>query len=135
MRVGDRIQIGEQPPDAPGNLTCSLCGGVLYNVKVHPDVAIPNPGMGTYKPLQLRIFKKLRVTEDLTLREVPVLSGNANSRLPKVPPCLRRSGFAQAGARLWENTRRIVRRLPGEAAQYPRPVSILFFATGGFIED
>jgi hypothetical protein len=41
--------------------------------------------MGTYKPLQLRIFKKLRVTEDLTLREVPVLSGNANSRLPKVP--------------------------------------------------
>jgi hypothetical protein len=95
MRVGDRLQTGEQPPDAPGNLTCSLCGGVLYNVKVHPDVAIPNPGMGTYKPLQLRIFKKLRVTEDLTLREVPVLSGNANSRLPKVPL----QGFSSTPAR------------------------------------
>jgi hypothetical protein len=52
-----------------------------------------------------------------------------------VPPCLRRSGFAQAGARLWENTRRIVRRLPGEAAQHPRPVLILFFATGRSIEN
>jgi len=94
---------------------------------VYPDVATSNPGRGTSKPLQLRIFRKSRVTEDLTLREVPVLPKNPCSRLPKVPPCLRRSGFAQAGARLWENTRRIVRRLPGEAAQYPRPVSILLF--------
>ena len=62
---------------------------------VDPDVAIPNPGRGTYKPLQLRIFKKLRVTEDLTLREVPVLSGNANSRLPKVPL----QGFSSTPAR------------------------------------
>jgi len=32
-----------------------------------------------------------------------------------------------AAARLLENTRCIVRQLPGLAAQYSRPVSILFF--------
>jgi hypothetical protein len=35
--------------------------------------------------LQLRIFRKLRVTEDLILGEVPVLPGNACSQLPSVP--------------------------------------------------
>ena len=53
--------------------------------RVLPDVAISNPGRGTSKPLQLRIFRKSRVTEGLTLCEVPVLPGNACSRLPKVP--------------------------------------------------
>src|SRR4030042_2753199 len=53
--------------------------------RVLPDVAISNPGRGTSKPLQLRIFRKSRVTEDLTLCELPVLPGNACSRLPKVP--------------------------------------------------
>ncbi|MDP3015964.1 MAG: alanine racemase, partial [Deltaproteobacteria bacterium] len=102
--------------------------------RVYPDAAISNPGKGASKPLQLRIFRKDRVTQGFTLGEAPVLPKNACSQLPKVPPCLRRSGFAQAGARLWENTRRIVRRLPGKAAQHPCPVSILFFGTGGFID-
>ena len=53
--------------------------------RVLPDVAISNPGRGTSKLLQLRIFRKSRVTEGLTLCEVPVLPGNACSRLPKVP--------------------------------------------------
>ena len=44
--------------------------------RVLPDVAISNPGRGTSKPLQLRIFRKGRVTEDFTLGEVPVLPKN-----------------------------------------------------------
>jgi hypothetical protein len=45
----------------------------------YPDVAISNPGRDTSKPLQLRIFRKRRVTEDVTLHEVPVLPGDACS--------------------------------------------------------
>jgi hypothetical protein len=45
--------------------------------QVNPNVAISNPGGGTSKPLQLRIVRKLRVIEDFTLSEVPVLLGNA----------------------------------------------------------
>lgn len=33
-------------------------------VFLNPDVAIPNPDKSTSKPLQLRIFEKLRVSED-----------------------------------------------------------------------
>jgi len=32
-----------------------------------------------------------------------------------------------AAAMFWENTRRVVRRLPGKAAQHPRPVSAGYF--------
>ena len=63
--------------------------------RVLPDVATSNPGGGTSKPLQLRIFRKSRVVEDLTLREVPVLPKNACSRLPKVPL----QGFCSTPAR------------------------------------
>ena len=102
--------------------------------RVLPDVATSNPGRGTAKPLQLRIFRESRVIEDLTFREVPVLPKNACSRLSKVPPCLRRSGFAQAGARLWENSRRIVRRLPGEATHStPARFRYCFFCNWRFL--
>jgi hypothetical protein len=78
-------------------------------------------------PCNCGLLEKLGLLDDFTLGALPVLPKNACSQLPKVPPCLRRSGFAQAGARLLENSRRIVRRLPGEAAQHPCPVSISFF--------
>jgi hypothetical protein len=46
---------------------------VEKSCQVNPGVAILNPGEGTSKSFQLRIFRKARVIEDLTLREVPVL--------------------------------------------------------------
>ena len=55
---------------APGaeNGVDSRMGFVKGDSKVfvflNPDVAIPNPDKSTSKPLQLRIFEKLRVSED-----------------------------------------------------------------------
>jgi hypothetical protein len=43
------------------------------------------PDGSTSKPLQLRIFEKLRVSEDLALWEVSGLPRNARSHLSKVP--------------------------------------------------
>src|SRR4030043_86779 len=75
---------------------------------VYPDVAISNPGRGTFKPLQLRIFRKVRVTEDITLGEVPVLPKNACSQLPKGPlqgffstPARFRYFFSQLAGLIW----------------------------------
>ena len=66
------------------------------------------------KPLQLPIFRKLRVTEDLTLGEVPVSRGNACSQLPSVPlqgfpvppPGFDVAAFATGGYRFRSLTRR-----------------------------
>jgi len=55
---------------APGveNGVDSRMGFVKGDSKVfvflNPDVVIPNPDKSTSKPLQLRIFEKLRVSED-----------------------------------------------------------------------
>lgn len=56
-----------------------------HGLQNNPDVGLPKAGKGTSKTLQLRIFRKLEVTEDLTFSEVLVASGYACSPLPKVP--------------------------------------------------
>jgi len=52
---------------------------------LNPDVALPNPGKSTSKTLQLRIFRRLGVIEDVTFGEVLVSPGKACSQVPKVP--------------------------------------------------
>ena len=52
---------------------------------VDPDIALPNPDKSTSKTLQLRIFRRLGVIEDVTFGEVLVSTGKACSQLPKVP--------------------------------------------------
>jgi hypothetical protein len=52
---------------------------------INPDVALPNPGKSTSKTLQLRIFRRLGVIEDVTFGEVLDSPGKACSPVPKVP--------------------------------------------------
>ena len=48
--------------------------------------------------------------------------GTSESERPRLPPCLRRSGFAQAGLNLWEASRlSFARPLPGKAAHPTAP--------------
>src|SRR4030043_1430884 len=49
-------------------------------------IPLRKTGKGTSKTLQLRIFWKLEVTEDVTFGEVLGSSGNACSHLSRVPP-------------------------------------------------
>ena len=81
-------------------------------VEMNPDIALPKPGKGTSKTLQLRIFRKLGVTEDVTLGEVPVSSGNPAKRgTASSQRC--RPAFAEAA------TRRQVQSFSSTPARFP----------------
>jgi hypothetical protein len=51
----------------------------------YPGIALSNPGKGTSKTLQLRIFWKLEATEHVSFGEVLSLSKNNCSQLLEVP--------------------------------------------------
>jgi hypothetical protein len=78
------------------------------------------PGGGIFKPLQLRIIRKLGVTEEFTLSEVLVLPGNAWSRLIKVPL----QGFGKIPAAMCGS-------FPAGPPNTPARFRYAFFATGG----
>ena len=89
--------------------------------RVHPNIAISNPGRGIFKPLQLRIIRKPGVTEEFTY--LLVLPGNACSRLIKVPL----QGFGKIPAAMCGS-------FPAGPPNTPPGFDMFFFATGGFID-
>jgi hypothetical protein len=64
-------------------------------LRFNPAIALRKTGEGTSKTLQLRIFWRLEVTEDVTFGEALGSSGNAYSKLSKVPL----QGFSTTPAR------------------------------------
>jgi hypothetical protein len=58
---------------------------------------LPNPGKNTSKTLQLRIFRRLGVIEDVTFGEVLVSPGKVCSQVTKMP--LQRFSPASGGTR------------------------------------
>ena len=75
--------------------------------RMNPPVALPD-SPGTHpKPCNAGFVGIEWFMEDFTKREVQQILWHHVLHFHKVPPCLRRSGFAQAGTRLREVTRRV----------------------------